>query len=239
MLLDLFFPRVCLLCRAGTKRPTHLCLPCERELPILPEGCLKCADACAEGTTHCPACEAEATPYDRSFACFSYEGQVAKLITDLKFHANFPPTHLFSHTLLTHIQTHWYQTRPLPTRLLPLPLHPKRLKTRGFNQALEIARPLARALPLTLDTHSLVRLKDTAPQSGLGSAERALNMSLAFSAVGSLLGEHVAILDDVMTTGQTLTAAALAAKAAGAATVDLWCVARTRRAKVAETQNNR
>lgn len=235
MFLDLFFPRVCLLCGYATQRPTHLCLGCEHELPILPEGCPKCADAPHEGEPDCP----HHPPYDRTFACFSYEGPIAKLITQLKFHASFPPIHLFSQRLLAQITTEWYRTRPCPSRLIPLPLHPNRLKIRGFNQALEIAKPLARALPLTLDTQTLVRLKDTAPQTGLKSPERAINLALAFTATRSLAGEHIALLDDVMTTGQTLTAAALAAKAAGAATIDLWCVARTRRTKVAETQNNR
>lgn len=231
MFLNLFFPRICLLCGYATERPTHLCLACEDELPILPEGCLKCADTHPKDQTDCP----NHPPYDRTFACFSYEGAIAKLITNLKFHARFPSTQLFSQHLLTQITTEWYRTRPCPSRLIPLPLHPNRLKTRGFNQALEIARPLARALPLTLDTKTLLRLKDTTPQTGLNSPERAINLTLAFTATRSLAGEHIALLDDVMTTGQTLTAAALAAKAAGAATIDLWCVARTRRTKVAET----
>lgn len=229
MFLDLFFPRVCLMCRTTTQRPTHLCLACESELPILPEGCLKCAD------THRSAdCNLINPPFDRAFACFSYEGPIAKLITGLKFHAAFPQTQLFSLSLLTAIQTEWYQARPLPTRLIPLPLHPNRLKMRGFNQALEIARPLARALPLTLDTLTLVRLKDTAPQSGLCTPQRAMNVALAFAATRPLQGEHIALLDDVMTTGQTLSAAATALRAAGAITIDLWCVARTLRTKVAE-----
>lgn len=229
MFLDLCFPRVCLICQTRTPRPTHLCLACESELPILPEGCLKCAD------THPSAhCDIINPPFDRAFACFSYEGQIAKLITAFKFHSAFPPRHLFSLALLTAIQSKWYQTRPLPTRLIPLPLHPKRLKNRGFNQALEIARPLARALPLTLDTLTLVRLKDTAPQSGLATAQRAMNVAQAFAATRALEGEHIALLDDVMTTGQTLSAAATALRAAGASTIDLWCVARTLRTKVAE-----
>lgn len=234
MFLNLFFPRICLICQAHTPHPTHLCKACESELPILPEGCLKCADT--HPSTHC---EHGNPPFDRTFAYFSYEGQIAKLITGFKFHSAFPATHLFSLALLTGIQSKWYQARPLPTRLIPLPLHPNRLKKRGFNQALEIARPLARALPLTLDTQTLIRLKDTAPQSELANAQRAINVAQAFAATRRLDGEHLALLDDVMTTGQTLTAAASALRAAGASTIDLWCVARTLRTKVAEMQNNR
>jgi ComF family protein len=108
-----------------------------------------------------------------------------------------------------------------------MPLHPKRLKERGYNQAQEIAAPLARALHLPLEHDLLIRSRDTEHQARLTGKARRDNMRNAFSVHGDLTSRHVAVIDDVMTTGASLQAAAKALKQAGAARVDGWVLART------------
>lgn len=115
----------------------------------------------------------------------------------------------------------------LPDVLIPMPLHPKRLQERGFNQAVEIARVVARELQITLEVHACKRVKFSAPQVTLPLKERVQNMRHAFSCERPLHNLRVALLDDVMTTGASLNALAAIAKKAGAAHVECWVVART------------
>lgn len=231
MLLDLLFPRLCLLCLARTREDSHLCETCESELPILPEGCQNCADTLTRSGPLCSECKENPPPFDKTLACFAYEGPIPKLIAGFKFEARFTHARFLEWALLKKLSS---RPDPRPTRLIPLPLHPNRLKNRGFNQTHLLAKPLARKLHLPLDIQSLIRLKDTLPQSGLSRPERGMNIANAFSATKPLTGEHIALLDDVMTTGQTLKTAAATLKAAGAKTVTIWCIARRTRAKVAE-----
>lgn len=229
-MLDLLLPRICLLCRTVTQRESHLCEPCENELPILPKGCRNCADIVTGSALVCSLCLANPPPFDQTLACFPYEGCLPHLITQLKFRGSLPPLRFFQWAFLRKLRTH----QPPPLQLIPLPLHPNRMKKRGFNQTLLLAKPLSKALGIRLDTQSLIRLKDTAPQSGLSRAERSMNIAHAFAITRPLEGAHIALLDDVMTTGQTLKAAAATLKTAGANTVDVWCIARRMRTKVAE-----
>ena len=114
-----------------------------------------------------------------------------------------------------------------PATLLPIPLHPRRLRQRGYDQALELARPLARTLGLPLLDSVLHRVRDTAPQSRLDAAQRQGNLKDAFRIESRhAVPAHVVLVDDVMTTGATLQAAAAALRAAGVARVDAWVCAR-------------
>jgi ComF family protein len=111
--------------------------------------------------------------------------------------------------------------------LVAVPLHPRRLRERTFNQADEIARPIARALGLTLRSHSIRRVLHAGAQTGLARAERLVNLERAFRVRGRLDGARIAIVDDVITTGATVNALAGALREAGACHVEAWGVART------------
>ncbi len=115
----------------------------------------------------------------------------------------------------------------LPELLIPMPLHPDRLRSRGFNQATEISRSLSGLLGISLAAPACRRNRDTAPQAGLSPDERRRNLRGAFSCEMDLKGRHVALLDDVMTTGTSLTELANAVRKAGATRIDCWVVART------------
>ena len=120
----------------------------------------------------------------------------------------------------------WYRDIPLPDMIVPVPLHASRLQERGFNQALEIARPLAKTLGLPMDSHRCLRIKPTPPQMTLSADKRRKNMSQAFQVNGSFNGMTVAILDDVVTTGNTVAELGRMIKAQGASEVHVWCCAR-------------
>jgi ComF family protein len=123
--------------------------------------------------------------------------------------------------------------RAMPDLLVPVPLHQRRLAERGYNQALEIARPVAAKLRIRLRARACERIRATAGQTGLTAAARRRNLRNAFRARGEFAGARVAILDDVVTTGSTAAAVAMAFREAGAAGVEVWAVARaltTRRA---------
>ena len=110
--------------------------------------------------------------------------------------------------------------------LVPVPLHPHRLRERGFNQALEIARPVGRALGVPVVPRACRRTRDTPPQSSLGARARRRNPLDAFAATDAISGARVALIDDVYTSGSTVAAVTHALLHAGAIRVEAWCVAR-------------
>jgi len=119
------------------------------------------------------------------------------------------------------------ESGPWPQVLIPVPLHPSRLGERGYNQALEIARVLARELALPIDNHVCERVAATAPQAGLDEHARRRNIRGAFAVRGPFHWSHVVILDDVVTTGSTVAELARVLRGAGARRVEVWAAART------------
>ncbi len=111
--------------------------------------------------------------------------------------------------------------------IIPMPLHPSRLKERGFNQSLEIAKVIAKQRNITLDSTSCSRIKNTPPQSSLAPKERIKNMKGAFDCHATFTDLHIALIDDVMTTGASLNALAKTLKAAGARKISCYVIART------------
>jgi ComF family protein len=115
---------------------------------------------------------------------------------------------------------------PLPDVLLPVPLHSKRLRSRGYNQALELGRYISREFQLPLDVTSCIRRKATPEQAALPAKDRGGNIKGAFDVVGNVKQRHIAVIDDVMTTGSTVGELSRALLKAGAARVDVWVCAR-------------
>ena len=227
-LINLLLPRACLLCRTPTREKHHLCQPCLKELPILYQSCRKCAQflhARDGGSLVCGSCLTKPPPYDQVFALFPYQPPLPRLIAGLKFEEQFSHATLFSNRLVHAVRRQWYTHSQRPDFILPMPLHTNRLRERGYNQALEVARPAAKALSIPLD-HSITRCKATLPQHTLPASKRRQNVAKAFIAQRNYHGEHIAIVDDVMTTGQTVAALARLLKRHGARRVDIWCIAR-------------
>lgn len=227
-LINILLPRACLLCRTYTREPHHLCRACALELPILSHSCQKCAQflhSSAQRQLICGECLINPPPYDVAYALFRYQPPLPKLIAGLKFEEQFSYAALFHHLMAEAVRHNWYAQQPLPDMILPMPLHPTRLRERGYNQAMEVARPLSRSLKLRMD-QGVIRHKATLPQHALPAAKRRQNIAQAFSATKDYTGKHVAIVDDVMTTGHTVAAIASVLKMHGARRVDIWCCAR-------------
>ena len=148
------------------------------------------------------------------------------MILKLKFNHALLHAHILGHLLAKKIRVEWYINKPLPNRIIPVPLHPIRLKERGFNQAVEIARPIAKHLKLPLNYHIGQRMKHTTAQAVLPARQRQKNMKNAFVVTHDLSNQHIAIIDDVITTGRTIREFASALKSAGAQRIDVWCCAR-------------
>jgi ComF family protein len=221
---NLLLPPVCLLC--GTPgQDLPICPACRAELPPLLHPCCPiCLEATAYGE-RCAACLAHPPHFERLFALYRYTFPVDRLILNLKYNARFALAHLWSDELAT-------QLLPLAGmmhRVIPLPLHAERLSGRGYNQALEIARPLAQSLGIPLDISSLEKCRATSSQARSSLDDRRRNLKNAFVCNSDLSGERILLVDDVLTTGTTLNEAARVLKARGAFQVLAAVVARTNR----------
>jgi len=211
----------CIVCGEAGRDGRDLCRACHAALPWQGPACLRCALP-LPGPGTCGACLQHSPPLTETHAVFDYAFPLDRLLPRLKFHCDFASGRILAQAMADHCA---HLSRP--DALLPLPLHRERLRRRGYDQALELARPLARALDLPLATGRLERAKPTSAQSRLDAAGRTRNMRGAFRVVaGKPLPAHVVLVDDVMTTGATLHAAARILLAAGVQRVDAWVCAR-------------
>jgi ComF family protein len=217
-LLDRLLPQDCLLCLAPSGAEA-LCDECRTGLPALPyERCPVCALPTPGGAV-CGACLRHPPAFDATHAPWRYAFPVDKLVQALKYGHRIALAQHFARNFLT-------APRPDDALLIPLPLSRQRIVERGFNQAMEIARPLAAALGLPLDAHGTLRIRDTVPQTSLPWKARRKNIRHAFAATADYRSRHVIVIDDVMTTGATLDEFAQCLKDAGAASVTNWVLAR-------------
>lgn len=223
-------PGSCALCA----RPSgeSLCSGCrQRYFATVPQRCPQCALPLPgpAAATRCGDCLAHPPAFDYSIAACDYAAPLDQLVLALKFGHRLALAPLLAHLLRDAILR--CDQAPLPDLLCVVPLGRLRLQERGFNQALEIARPLARQLGIALDAKLLFRSRETAPQSSLPPGERARNVRQVFvphaGALERIRGAHIAVVDDVMTTGVTLHEVATILKHSGAARVSNFVVART------------
>lgn len=224
--LRFLLPQDCLLCGAAiaaTEEDLPICAACGADLPRLPpEHCPVCALPTAEGET-CGACLGKSPSFDATLAPLIYAFPVDRLAQALKYHHRLALAGWLGHLLADELDR--MQTRP--DLIVPMPLHPRRLAERGFNQALELARPLSRLSGIPLDWTAVARNLDTPPQASLPWQARKKNVRGAFLCMQDLTGRHVLVVDDVMTTGATLNELARSLKVRGAARVTNIVVART------------
>ena len=221
--LSHWLPQACVLCGQNCRRHA-LCTSCLADLPQIDAAtCHQCGlplDGPASGP--CGHCLQQSPGYDHVISGFAYAQPVAQLVAKLKFRGQIQLARLFGELLIRPVQAGNSQAQAI----LPVPLHPGRLRQRGFNQALEIARPLSRALHLPLLTDMVYRHRDTQPQSEQSAARREGNIRDAFSLNQPPVFQHVAIVDDVMTSGHTVNEIAKLLRAAGVTQIEVWCVAR-------------
>lgn len=218
--LDFFFPPWCVGCGV---RGTFLCPSCQASLsPVIPPFCVRCGRPLDLGTL-CPECEGRELWIEGIRSPFRFEGALRQAILSFKYkgvRALAVP--------LAQLMAAYLAQNPLPAdALVAVPLHPRRLRERGYNQSLLLARELGRLCSLPLVEGPLVRLRDTPPQTRTRSAEeRQENVARAFSCGGDFEGRSILLIDDVCTSGATLNSCAAVLKAAHAASVWGLTVAR-------------
>lgn len=218
-LANLFFGGSCFLCRGAAR--DILCAACDGDLPRLPAAlCPRCGLQ-SPGNALCGRCLARTPPYDATLAALAYAFPADALVHALKFRGELALAGLLGNLLVERIRARVVDC------VIPVPLSAKRLRERGYNQAVELARPLAAAARAPLEVALCQRARDTPAQIELPWDERERNVRGAFHCPRPLAGARVAVVDDVMTTGATLGEIAATLKRAGAAQVENWVVART------------
>lgn len=189
-------------------------------MPAPGPACPRCALPTFDGRI-CAACARRPPPFDATRVAFVYAWPCDHLLHRFKYGGALECARYFADALARRANG-----RPDPQLLVAIPLAAARQRSRGFNQAQELARHLSRTTGVPA-TQGLIRLHDTAAQVGLSREARARNLRDAFIGTEVLAGRTVALVDDVMTTGATMRAAARAARRAGAVAVEAWVIART------------
>jgi ComF family protein len=224
-LRTLLFPGHCRLCGSTIRGEPELCPSCRQDLPWLDTACRQCAHPLHASHAHslCGHCQKQPPAFDRTTALFHYRPPIDHLIKRFKFAEELQAGSLLSGLLAARLAE---RDGDLPGLILPVPLHPARLRSRGFNQATEIARHVGRKLQIPIDYRLCRRKRNTQAQSLLSPTARRLNLRNAFAVHRPPGTLHVAIVDDVMTTGHTCNELARALKQAGAVRVEVWVIAR-------------
>lgn len=214
--------RSCILCLSPATGPVDLCRACLDLLPEQGRACDRCASPLLCGQ-RCGACVTRPPPFSRARVPFLYAYPLDALIKAAKFSNRLDYLNHLGRIMADRLR---YAGVHPPECLVPVPLHWRRLVTRGYNQALELARPLARELGVPLCAGVCGRSRYTRPQTGLSARDRAHNVRSAFRVARALPYRHIALVDDVLTTGSTARELARVLLSAGAASVEVWALAR-------------
>lgn len=219
------FPVHCRLCAVRTGNAVSLCTDCIADLPWMKSACHQCGCALPAGDIRlrCGSCQQQPPPFEATTAILQYRPPVDYLVQRLKFSGELAIASLLSGLLARHLSS---RQACMPGLVVPVPLHPTRLRIRGFNQATELARPLGRILGIAVDTRLCRRTRNTEPQSLLPVKSRRENLRDAFRVYRTPTTSHIAIVDDVMTSGHTAGELARALKRAGAERLEVWAIAR-------------
>ncbi|MBH3416319.1 ComF family protein [Pseudomonas putida] len=219
--------QMCLLCDEPADQAYPMCIACEQELPWLGDQCLRCALPLPIAGLTCAHCCRHSPPFKSVIAPWQFGFPVDTLVSRFKHNRQWPLGRLMAELLGFGLLHRFAEGLPRPDLLLPVPLAKRRLRERGFNQAGMLGRWLSTQLGLPCDERLLLRTRETPAQQQLDARARRRNLRQAFALSGELTGKHVAIVDDVFTTGATAQAIAEVLRKAGARRVDVYCLART------------
>lgn len=229
--VELLFPPTCILCGAPGDNGLDLCAGCRDDLPGIAPCCPRCAlplpADLASSRGHaslCGACQRRPPPFSSCHAAFRYQPPLPAMVAGLKFRGRLNVLRLTGLLLAASLRESGAE---LPDAIVPVPLHRQRLRKRGYNQALELARIVGRELAVPVDDRCCERVLATKPQAELEQKARHTNLRGAFRAIVDMAGRHVAILDDVVTTASTVAELARVLRRAGCRRVDVWTLART------------
>ena len=219
------YPARCTLCGAHGANGLDLCTGCRAELPYIQLACPRCGVPLPgdNAAILCGQCQKHPPRYMRTLTLCRYASPTDHLIKSLKFQGKLANARLLGELLAAQLAT---RIEIPPQRIIPVPLHRSRLRERGFNQAVELARPIAAHFGIPIDVSSCVRVRATEAQSTLPANQRQANVHDAFRIRRPIKARHVAILDDVITTGHTVNELARALRSSGVKVVEVWAVAR-------------
>lgn len=223
-MLDALLPRVCVCCGLACP-PRGVCDSCQHAMPWNLGACERCGLP-IEGTSDdvCGSCLLRPMMFDGVFSAFRFNYPVNRLVHRFKFKRDGASGRVLGLMLIDYLGKN---AVPMPDLLVPVPMHRLRLLSRGLNPAFELANQLGKALGIPLARHDLRRSRYTRTQTGLDAAARRKNLQGVFEWKGNRFrGEHIALIDDVMTTGSTLTACGSELLKAGAGRVSAWLIAR-------------
>lgn len=202
-----------------------LCSGCAADLPRNESACVVCAEPLSGNSLTCGTCLHDPPPFHSSLVPFRYAYPLDHLVQGLKFRNELACGRvlgqLFAACLLA-------RDEPLPEAIIPVPLAPRRYRQRGYNQASELALSIRRATGVAVLSNAAVRRRETTQQAGLDRKARRRNVTGAFAIAKPLDVRHIAILDDVVTTGSTARELAAVLREAGAERIELWAIARTK-----------
>ena len=238
--MDFIFPRYCLLC--GEKHqliPTaDLCIGCYKDITLNSSPCGLCGvpltptlkGLSQAGATEpvCGSCLKTPPAFDALWSPFIYTQPLEWVIQRFKFNANLMFAPLLSDLMIQQIPASLYKQQR-PDAVIPMPLHDKRLKHRGFNQSLLLAKPVAEVLGVPVDSKSCQRRHNTEHQTGKNARQRQQNIKGAFQFDNKKNYQYLVIFDDVVTTGSSVSELSKTLKLSGVSRVDIWSLARAER----------
>lgn len=223
------FQTQCLLCQEKVKCGKNICAACINELPWNDTACQKCAiplHQLEKEEIRCGKCLHHPPPFNKAYAAFVYQTPIVQMIGQLKFNQHLIFGSVLSELLTTFLLKN-YESDPWPEAIIPVPLHPKRLSERGYNQAIELARPIGKFLDIPIRSDLCERIKQTTTQSTVSEKERRINLRNAFAIESHHHLKHIAIIDDVLTTGSTVMSLSKALQKSGVEKIDIWAIAKT------------
>ena len=232
------FPSCCVLCGSESDRVIDLCYHCDSDLPHNNQCCVRCSIPLkinsigfinnSQSGILCGECTAHPPTFDQCLAPLRYEFPASSLISRYKYQGHFCSGVILADILLTKIVKNQIRDQnKKPDLIVPVPLHWQRQFFRGFNQSQWLAQYLSRALKVPINNRLLKRCRNTPPQQGLNRKQRQKNLKGAFRVNHPIEGKHIALVDDVVTTGSTVSELSKLLKKAGATKVEIWCLART------------
>lgn len=218
--VNFLFPPTCILCKC--RCDTGFCLNCQKLLPWLRSGCDICS-APIKTSGRCGRCLVTPPAFRDSTIPFRYESPISNLVQSLKYSGALHIAHPLANMISNQVNQ---KVRNMPGALVPVPLHRNRIMQRGFNQAAELARILGRIHQIPVHYSAIKRTRNTLTQTGLNETMRRRNVTGAFTATDRL-PPYVALVDDVVTSGSTVNAAAAALVNSGVKRVSIWAIAKT------------
>lgn len=225
-IINWLLPSACVLCNDPSNLTIDLCQGCHADLPWLTSACQVCAIPLVSTNQICASCLQKPPPFNRTIALWNYQTPINYLISALKFNHRLIYAKLLGELMVQRLQQE-YKNNNLPEIILPMPLHLTRLRERGFNQAVELSASINKKLAIKMDLKNCQRIRATQEQASLLADDRLNNVKNAFKVNSEFKAKYVAVVDDVVTTGHTVTELCLQLKMAGVEKIDVWCCART------------